>query len=159
MLCGFLCPDCCRNLNFLNEENEDDFDAVLADMEKEMSMADIMKELGYGCTMNVSQCKEILSLLSPVTEITVARILGTISRTYSGLEDNQNCFSTFRGALGSSILPDIPSLNSWNAEVLIESIKQLVSGRLLYRYFFRGNSTNFLYLHFFIFQLFTGSRN
>lgn len=116
------------NLHCLNEGDEDDFDALLAEMEKEMSMADIMKDLGYGCTANVSQCKEILSLFSPLNEITIARILGTVSRTYSGLEENHNSLSTFRSALGSSSVLDIPNLNSWNTDVLIESIKQLVPG-------------------------------
>jgi len=72
---------------------EDDFDSILAEMEKEMSMGDIMKELGYGCTVNASQCKEILSLFLPLTEITLSKILGTIARTQAGLEDNQNMLS------------------------------------------------------------------
>ncbi|XP_027108902.2 uncharacterized protein [Coffea arabica] len=114
-----------RNLNFSNQNDEDDFDAVLAEMEKEMCMADILKELGYGCTFSVSVCKEMLSLFSPLTEITVARMLGTISHTYTGLEHNQNVFSTFRSALGSSSSSDMPTLNSWNPDVLIDSIKEL----------------------------------
>ncbi|KAF5959204.1 hypothetical protein HYC85_000413 [Camellia sinensis] len=88
-----------RNFDLFDESNEDDFDAVLAEMEKEMSMADILKELGYGCTVNVSQCIEMLSLFLPLTEITVSRIFGTIARTHAGLEDNQNAFSTFYSAL------------------------------------------------------------
>ncbi|KAL3537028.1 hypothetical protein ACH5RR_000394 [Cinchona calisaya] len=115
-----------RNLDFLNGSDEDDFDAVLAEMEKEMSVSDIMKELGYGCTVSVSQCKEMLSLFSPLTEITIARMLGTISRTYVGLDDNQNAFSTFCSALGSNSASDMPTLNSWNTDVLIDSIKELV---------------------------------
>lgn len=106
---------------------EDDFDSILAEMEKEMSMGDIMKELGYGCTANASQCMEIFSLFLPLTEITVAKILGTIARTQAGLEDNQNTFSTVSLALGCSTLSDLPSLSSWNIDVLIDSIKQLVS--------------------------------
>jgi hypothetical protein len=106
---------------------EDDFDSILAEMEKEMSMGDIMKELGYGCTVNASQCIEILSLFLPLTEITLSKILGTIARTQAGLEDNQNMLSTFNLALGCSTLSDLQSLNSWNIDVLIDAIKQLVS--------------------------------
>lgn len=91
-----------------------------------MSIADIMKELGYGCTANVLQCKEMLSLFLPLTEVTVARILGMVVHTRSGIEDNQNVFSTFRAALGSSTVSDPSPLNSWNADVLIDAIKQLV---------------------------------
>lgn len=108
-----------------DEGEENDFDTVLAEMEKEMSMADVMKELGYGCTVNVSQCTEMLSLFLPLTAMTVSRILGTIARTHAVLEDNQTAFSTFCSALSTSST-DMPSLNSWNIDVLISSIKQLV---------------------------------
>ncbi|KAA8515904.1 hypothetical protein F0562_019083 [Nyssa sinensis] len=117
-----------RNLDLFGEGNEDDFDAVLAEMEKEMSMADMMKELGYGCTVDVLQCKEMLSLFLPLTEVTVSRILGTIARTHAGLEDNQSAFSTFRTALGSNNLSDLPALNSWKIDVLVDSIKELAPG-------------------------------
>lgn len=96
-------------------------------MEKDISMADIMMELGYGCTANASQCKEILSLFLPLDEVTLSRILGTIVRTHTGLEDSQNTYSTFCSALGSSSATDSSRLSSWNADVLVDSIKQLVS--------------------------------
>lgn len=114
----------------LNETSEDDFDTILAEMEKELNMADLMKELGYACTASLSQCKEMLSLFLPLTEITVARILGTIVRTNTGLENNQDTYLTFCSAIGSSSLADIPLLDSWNIDVLIDSIKQLVSSCL-----------------------------
>lgn len=117
-----------RNLDFLNDDGEDDFDVLLADMEKEMSIADIMKELGYGCTASILQCKEMLSLFLPLTEVTVARILGMVVRTRSGIEDNLNMFSTFRTALGSISAADPSPLSSWNADVLIDAIKQLAPG-------------------------------
>ncbi|KAL8500295.1 hypothetical protein ACS0TY_020046 [Phlomoides rotata] len=117
-----------RHIDLLNEGGEDDFDAILAEMEKEISMADVMSELGYGCTTSVSLCKEMLSLYLPLSEATVAKILGTIARTYAGLDDSQNVFATFRAALGGNNVQDLPSLNSWNVDVLVDSIKQLVPG-------------------------------
>ncbi|GMI99089.1 hypothetical protein like AT1G02080 [Hibiscus trionum] len=114
-----------RNVDFFNESGENDFDALLAEMEKEMSMGDIIKELGYGCTIDAAHCKEILSLYLPLTEMTISRILGAITRTYVGLEDNQTTFSTFSLALGCSNSLDLPTLSSWNIDVLIKTIKQL----------------------------------
>ncbi|XP_077245049.1 uncharacterized protein LOC143885003 isoform X2 [Tasmannia lanceolata] len=124
-----------RNLNLFYECTENDFDAVLAEIEKEMSMADIMKELGYGCTANASNCKEMLSLFSPLNEAALSRILGTIARTYVGLEDSQSTYVTFSSALGSSsttdpsttdsITPDSSRWSSWNIDVLVDCIKQL----------------------------------
>ncbi|XP_047948828.1 CCR4-NOT transcription complex subunit 1-like [Salvia hispanica] len=119
-----------RGDNFfrLDEGSEDDFDAILAEMEKEISIADVMCELGYGCTANLSQCKEMLSLFLPLTDATVAKILGTIARTYAGLDNSQNVYATFRSALGGNSVLDLPSLNSWNVDVLVDSIKQLAPG-------------------------------
>lgn len=92
-----------------------------------MSMGDIIKELGYGCTTDAAHCKEILSLYLPLTEMTISRILGAITRTYVGLEDNQIAFSTFSLALGCGNSLDLPPLSLWNVDVLIKTIKQLVS--------------------------------
>ncbi|XP_047937913.1 CCR4-NOT transcription complex subunit 1 isoform X1 [Salvia hispanica] len=117
-----------RNSELMNEGGEEDFDAILAEMEKEISMADVMCELGYGCTANVAQCKEMLSLFLPLTDATIAKILGMVARTYVGLDDRQNVFATFRSALGGNSVLDMPSLNSWNVDVLVDSIKQLALG-------------------------------
>ncbi|KAI3681521.1 hypothetical protein L6452_36320 [Arctium lappa] len=117
-----------RDIDFLSEVNDNEFDAILAEMEKEMSMADMLRELGYKCTLDVSLCKDLLSSFSPLTEITVARILGTIVRFDTALQDHENAFSTFCSALGRGSLSEMSSLNSWNTDVLIESIKQLAPG-------------------------------
>ncbi|PSS34565.1 Importin subunit beta-3 like [Actinidia chinensis var. chinensis] len=47
-------------------------------------------------------CYKVLSLPLPVTESTLSRILGTIVQTYTGIEGNQNCCSTFYYAIGSN---------------------------------------------------------
>lgn len=119
-------------MDLFNEGDEDNFDSILAEMEKESSMADMMNELGYGCTANVTQCKEMLSLFLPLSDVTIAKILGTIARTYVGLDDSQNVFTTFCSALGGNIGLEQPSLNSWNVDVLVDSIKQLVSSVLCF---------------------------
>ncbi|KAK1305818.1 hypothetical protein QJS10_CPA10g00894 [Acorus calamus] len=113
-----------RHLDMFSEFLEDDFDSVLAEIEKEMSMADIMRELGYGCTVNSAHCKDVLSLFLPLNEVTLAKILSTIAQTHYGLEDSQSTHTTFCSALGSSA--DSSLLSSWNVEILVDSIKQLV---------------------------------
>ncbi|KAL1818639.1 hypothetical protein ACET3Z_013508 [Daucus carota] len=118
-----------RNLDMLNDGSESEFDTILADMEKELSMADLMTEFGYGCTVNVPQCKEMLSLFLPLTEATVAKIFGTVVRTSAGLDSyHQNTYLTFCFAITGSSLSDLPHVDSWNVDVLIESIKQLAPG-------------------------------
>ncbi|KAL3649432.1 hypothetical protein CASFOL_005835 [Castilleja foliolosa] len=117
-----------RHLNLLNDGGEDDFDAILAEMENEISMADAMSELGYGCNVNDSECKEILSPFVPLSDATIAKILGTVARTYAGLDDTENVSAAFRSALGGNSVLDLPSLDSWNVDVIVESIKQLAPG-------------------------------
>ncbi|KAJ7950880.1 putative CCR4-NOT transcription complex protein [Quillaja saponaria] len=117
-----------RNLDLCNDSGENDFDTILADIQMELSIGDIVKELGYGCTVNVSQCMEIFSLFLPLTDVTLAKVLGTIAHTYAGLEDNQNFFLTFSMAIGCSTLSELPPLNSWNIDVLIYTIRHLAPG-------------------------------
>ncbi|KAG6428008.1 hypothetical protein SASPL_112256 [Salvia splendens] len=68
------------------------------------------------------------SLFLPLTDATIAKILGTIARTYAGLDNSQNVYTTFRSALGGNTVLDMPSLNSWNVDVLVDSIRQLAPG-------------------------------
>ncbi|KAI3844272.1 hypothetical protein MKW92_023019 [Papaver armeniacum] len=114
-----------RQLDLFYKSSENDFDDILAEIEKEMSMADIVKELGYGCTVNATHCKDILSIFLPLTEVTICKILSTIARTHVGLEDLQSTHSTFCSAVGISSFADSSSLSSWNVDALVESIKQL----------------------------------
>ncbi|KAI3965367.1 hypothetical protein MKX01_042848 [Papaver californicum] len=112
-----------RNLDLFYSEN-DDFDDILEEIEKEMSMADIVKELGCGCTVNVVHCKEMLSLFLPLSEVTISKILSTIARTHVVLEE-ESTYSTFCSALGLSSFDDSSFLSTWDVDVLVESIKQL----------------------------------
>ncbi|KAK4802906.1 hypothetical protein SAY86_001109 [Trapa natans] len=114
-------------LDLLFDGKCEDFDAVLTEMEEETSMGDIIKEIGYGCTVNDFQCKEILSWFLPLNEVTISRLLGTIARTHVGLQDNYHASSTFCMAFGGSVWSDVPSPSSWDAQVLVDSIKQLAS--------------------------------
>ncbi|GKA76493.1 hypothetical protein Tco_0782954, partial [Tanacetum coccineum] len=67
-----------RNMDFLTEGNDNEFDAILAEMEKEMNIAEMLKELGYKCTSD------------------------------TGLQDHKNAFLTFFSALCRRNLPDMP---------------------------------------------------
>ncbi|KAE9611238.1 putative CCR4-Not complex component, Not1, CCR4-NOT transcription complex subunit 1, HEAT [Lupinus albus] len=113
------------NMELFHVSGDNDFDAILDDIQKEMNMGEIVNELGYGCTVDVSLCKEIFSLVTPLTDNILSKLLGSIARTHGGLEDNQSTFLTFGAALGYSNLSELPPLNSWNIDVLIDTINQL----------------------------------
>lgn len=126
---------CFRNLDSVCDGEDNEFDAILSETKKQVSIGDMIKELGYGCTVDLSQCKQILSLVSPLDESAVARLLGSIVQTFGGTEDYQDVFPTFSMALGlrsSSLIR--PMSSSWNVSILVESIKQLV-GSFSERYF------------------------
>ncbi|GFZ15188.1 transcription regulator [Actinidia rufa] len=114
-----------RNLELFYGCRENAFDEILDEIVNETSLGDIISELGYGCTVDASHCNEVLSLFLPLTEATLSRLLGTIARTYTGREDNQNCCSTFYCAIGSSATLESTRLSSWNVNVLVDSINQL----------------------------------
>ncbi|KAG5379543.1 hypothetical protein IGI04_027385 [Brassica rapa subsp. trilocularis] len=109
---------------------EDDFDAVLAEIDKEVGVGDLIGELGCGFTADAQQCKHFLSSFAPLREATISRILGHVARTSADLEDNHTTFSTFSLAVGCSIPTDLPTPTptSWNVDILIETIKQLAPG-------------------------------
>lgn len=116
-----------RKLDRFYDSCDNDFDTLLAEIERELSMDDVMKEIGYGCTINESRCKSILSVFSPLDELTLSRIVSTVVQTQATLGYSQNVYSTFLTGKGSDSVPDTLGLNSWNIDVLVASINQIVS--------------------------------
>ncbi|BBN05282.1 CCR4-NOT transcription complex subunit 1 [Marchantia polymorpha subsp. ruderalis] len=88
--------------------------------------AAVMEELGYSCTSDVECFKEILALFPSITAKDVARLVGMIARTHKGLDDAQGTHGTFSTALCSTehLLPDYVS--TWNVDVLLDALNQLV---------------------------------
>ena len=48
-------------------------------------MADIITELGYGCTADIAHCKDILSLFEPLNDLGISKLLGAVVSTTPGL--------------------------------------------------------------------------
>ncbi|KAF3523583.1 hypothetical protein F2Q69_00048859 [Brassica cretica] len=107
---------------------ENDYDAILTEIDKEIAVGDLIGELGCGFTADAQQCKQLLSSFAPLREATISRILGHVARTSADLEDNHTTFSTFSLAVGCCIPTDLPTPTSWNVDILIETIKQLAPG-------------------------------
>lgn len=114
-------------MDFHSDSSENEFDAILAEIDRETGVGDLMGELGCGFTADAQLCKEILSSFAPLREATISRILGNVARTCADLEDNHTTFSTFSLALGCCIPTELPTQRSWNIDILVETIKQLVS--------------------------------
>ncbi|EOA39181.1 hypothetical protein CARUB_v10012145mg [Capsella rubella] len=120
--------DVFRSMDFHSDSAENEFDAILAEIDKEIGVGDLMGELGCGLTADAQQCKEILSSFAPLTEATISRILVNVARTCADLDDNHTTFSTFSLALGCCSPSELPTPKSWNVDILVDTIKLLAPG-------------------------------
>ncbi|XP_001363026.2 CCR4-NOT transcription complex subunit 1 [Monodelphis domestica] len=97
----------------------------------ESSLADFMQEVGYGFCASVEECRNIIMQFGvrEVTAAQVARVLGMMARTHSGLTDGIPLQAI--SAPGSGIWSDGKDksdgaqAHTWNVEVLIDVLKEL----------------------------------
>ncbi|XP_030883451.1 CCR4-NOT transcription complex subunit 1 isoform X8 [Leptonychotes weddellii] len=97
----------------------------------ESSLADFMQEVGYGFCSSIEECRNIIMQFGvrEVTAAQVARVLGMMARTHSGLTDGIPLQSI--SAPGSGIWSDGKDksdgaqAHTWNVEVLIDVLKEL----------------------------------
>ncbi|VAH18015.1 unnamed protein product [Triticum turgidum subsp. durum] len=104
---------------------DDDFDSLLSEIGKEISMADIITELGYGCTADIAHCKDTLSLFEPLDDLGISKLLGAVVTTATGLGEAQNTYSTFISAFGNSQTNDSFQSTAWDIDVLVDSINEI----------------------------------
>ncbi|XP_061139901.1 CCR4-NOT transcription complex subunit 1 isoform X5 [Syngnathus typhle] len=97
----------------------------------ESSLAEFMQEVGYGFCTSLDECRNIIHQygVREVTASQVARVLGMMARTHSGLTDGIPLQSI--SAPGSGIWSDGKDKNdgsqahTWNVEVLIDVVKEV----------------------------------
>lgn len=116
----------CRHLEMYLDSTNDDFESLLSEIGKEISMADIVTELGYGCTVDSTQCKEILSTFQPLDDVAISKLLGAVIGTQNSLAEAHNTYATFVSAIRNTHLSESPQLTTWNTDVLVDSINELV---------------------------------
>uniref|UniRef100_A0A672ST43 CCR4-NOT transcription complex subunit 1 n=1 Tax=Sinocyclocheilus grahami TaxID=75366 RepID=A0A672ST43_SINGR len=98
----------------------------------ESSLADFMQEVGYGFCASPDECRNII-LQYGVREVTasqVARVLGMMARTHSGLSDGiglQSISNPVGGGIWSDgkDKSDGSQAHTWNVEVLIDVVKEV----------------------------------
>ncbi|KAM0835821.1 hypothetical protein ACQ4PT_062703 [Festuca glaucescens] len=114
-----------RHLEMYFASTNDDFESLLSEIGKEISMADIITELGYGCTVDSTQCKEILSTVEPLDDMAVSKLIGAVIGTQNSLGEAHNTYATFVSAIRNSPMSESPQLTTWNTDVLVDSINEL----------------------------------
>lgn len=106
---------------------DDDFDSLLSEIEKQISLPDIITELGYGCASDIAHCKDILSQFEPLDDMGISKLLGAVVCTRIGVGETQNTYSIFLSAFANSQTIDTSQLTTWNIDVLLDSINEIVS--------------------------------
>ncbi|KAL6906403.1 hypothetical protein ACP4OV_004004 [Aristida adscensionis] len=107
---------------------DDDFDSLLSEIGKQISIADVISELGHGCASDIAHCKETLSLLEPLDDLGISKLLGAVVYTRTGLGEAHNTYSIFLSAFGNSQSIDSSQLTAWNIDVLVDSINEIAPG-------------------------------
>ncbi|KAF8697905.1 hypothetical protein HU200_035402 [Digitaria exilis] len=107
---------------------DDDFDPLLSEIGKEISLPDIITELGYGCASDIAHCKDILSHFEPLDDMGISKLLGAVVCTRIGVGETQNTYSIFLSAFGNSQTIDSSQLTTWNIDVLLDSINEIAPG-------------------------------
>jgi len=108
--------------------SDDDFDSLLSEIGKQISLPDIISELGYGCTSDTTHCKEMLSLLEPLDDMGISKLLGAVVCTRIGVGEAQNTYSIFLSAFGNNQTIDSSQLTAWDIDVLVDSINEIAPG-------------------------------
>jgi len=106
---------------------DDDFDSLLSEIGKQISLPDIITELGYGCASDIAHCKEILSHFEALDDMAISKLLGAVVCTRIGVGETQNTYSIFLSAFGNCQTVDSSQLTAWNIDVLVDSINEIVS--------------------------------
>uniref|UniRef100_A0A0D9Z0T8 CCR4-Not complex component Not1 C-terminal domain-containing protein n=1 Tax=Oryza glumipatula TaxID=40148 RepID=A0A0D9Z0T8_9ORYZ len=112
-----------RHLDMCFGSMDYDSELLLSEIEKEITMADIVTELGYGCTVDTTHCKEILSIFEPLDDVAVSKLVGAVIGTHNVLVEAHNTYAMFVSVISN--MNDSPQLTTWNTDVLVDSINEL----------------------------------
>ncbi|CAG5118083.1 unnamed protein product, partial [Candidula unifasciata] len=84
----------------------------------EVSIAEIMMESGYSCTLNAEECRTVLTQCGAkeVNPAAVARTLGMMVRTPVGLGEHGQ---------QPSDRPEVPGVSTWNVDIFLQIIKEM----------------------------------
>ena len=100
---------------------------LLTKINSQSRVADVMEDLGYACAATSRNLKIILNhfplFKSQDIEVEIARIIGMMSRTHTGLEENGEMYSFNNNSNWSSRI----GMKTWNINVFVDTIKEVYS--------------------------------
>lgn len=96
------------------------------------SLADLVKEMGYSTCSSLEECRrKLLSVISGnntsviLGSVSIAKVLSMMVRTHMGL-DTQSSLTYWPGDNASNDTDKPNSPTTWNVEVFVHTIKDLV---------------------------------
>lgn len=98
----------------------------------ESSIADSLREIGYGCTSDKDKCRQTLTQLGGVREVTapaIAQVLGMMARTITGLQDDMHLqtLNMPNSLWVAEQRPDgLSTQQAWNVDIFVQVIQELV---------------------------------
>lgn len=85
-------------------------------------LSGIMVQLGYSCCANSDIFSKVLSQFSNITDHDIARAIGLIAMTHTGLQPNTSFQTSFYSSINE---PNFTSnANSWNTDAFVSAVKK-----------------------------------
>ncbi|KAJ7514921.1 hypothetical protein O6H91_23G065800 [Diphasiastrum complanatum] len=102
-------------------------EGIISRLNSVASIAEIMEEIGYSCTVDVQHFLDLLSLFPPPDDKDIAKVVGMVACTHTGLEDSQGVYGAFSASVCDSLplSADASWPMAWNLDVILEAIKQM----------------------------------
>jgi len=118
----------CTDYSKLVDQQLDETTMTSAKSHLDTALPELIRELGYTFTANVDQCRANLRQLGGGPDIhaaTVARIIGVMVRTHTGLDDPTTLQNM--NATGTSLWEKdkVNEPKTWNMEVFIKAVHEL----------------------------------
>ncbi len=85
------------------------------------TVADLMEDLGYASAATAENLKVVLAQFPALKPADVARIVGMMSRTHTGLEESAMLHTFAKNSTWSAR----PGLKTWNINVFVDTVKEM----------------------------------
>jgi CCR4-NOT transcription complex subunit 1 len=93
----------------------------LKDIEDTSMLTGVMAQLGYSCCSNTTIFSKVLTQFPNVNEQDIARVIGLIATTHTGLQPNTTFQASFYSLIGEHVPTAVPS--TWNIDVFAVVIR------------------------------------
>ena len=95
--------------------------ATLSRLRASVSVADLMEDLGYASAATTENLRLVFGQFASLKPQDVARIIGMMSRTHTGLEESAMVHTFSKNSSWNAK----PGLKTWNVNVFVDTVKEM----------------------------------